>query len=277
MPVTEGVALEVDLRPGDGVPFVLVHGLASNLRLWDGVSDRLAAAGHAVAAVDLRGHGRSDKPDGPYDTPTVAADVVAVVEAVDFDRPVVVGQSWGGNVVIELAATSPESIRGVGCVDGGWIDLQRRFADWDDCARALAPPRTEGLMATELKAVLRRTHPNWPEEGIVGTMACFEIRPDDSVAPWLTFDHHLAVLRGLWEHRPSARNPLVEAPVLLMPADTGDAGWTASKREDVASAEATLRSSRTEWFAADHDVHAQHPDAVASLLVGCVADGFWHG
>jgi len=44
-------------------PFVLVHGLASNARLWDGVARRLAGAGHSSAAVDLRGHGRSDKPD----------------------------------------------------------------------------------------------------------------------------------------------------------------------------------------------------------------------
>ena len=49
------------LRRADGPrrAYLLVHGLASNARLWDGVARRLAGAGHAVAAVDLRGHGRS--------------------------------------------------------------------------------------------------------------------------------------------------------------------------------------------------------------------------
>ena len=71
MPVTGGVHLHAHRWDGTGRPFVLVHGLASNARLWDGVAARLADAGHRVVAVDLRGHGRSDKPDDGYDIATV--------------------------------------------------------------------------------------------------------------------------------------------------------------------------------------------------------------
>ena len=42
--------------------FVLIHGLASNARMWDGVGAALAERGYASIAVDLRGHGRSPKP-----------------------------------------------------------------------------------------------------------------------------------------------------------------------------------------------------------------------
>ena len=56
-------------------PFVLVHGLASNARMWDGVACELSDRGHLAVTVDLRGHGRSAKPDGPYDMATVADDV----------------------------------------------------------------------------------------------------------------------------------------------------------------------------------------------------------
>ena len=61
VPVAAGVALHVERRDGNpaAVPFVLVHGLASNLRRWDGVAERLQEHGHTVVAVDQRGHGRS--------------------------------------------------------------------------------------------------------------------------------------------------------------------------------------------------------------------------
>src|SRR5512142_360957 len=53
-----------------GRPFLLVHGLSSNARLWDQVARVLVAAGHPVCAVDLRSHGESDAPPGGYDTAT---------------------------------------------------------------------------------------------------------------------------------------------------------------------------------------------------------------
>ncbi|MGW7595799.1 alpha/beta hydrolase, partial [Streptomyces rubiginosohelvolus] len=61
VPVTDDVKLHFRHRPGTAsLPFLLVHGMASSARLWDEVADHLAAAGHAVYAVDLRGHGDSD-------------------------------------------------------------------------------------------------------------------------------------------------------------------------------------------------------------------------
>ena len=64
---------------GDGTPVLLIHGLASNCRLWDGAAKALVALGHDVVALDLRGHGRSDKPDHGYSVPEVAADVADVI------------------------------------------------------------------------------------------------------------------------------------------------------------------------------------------------------
>ncbi len=119
--VAPGVALYVERRDGDrsGAPFVLVHGLASNLRLWDGVAEELHARGHTVVALDQRGHGRSDAPDGGYDLDTAVADLGALARALGLDRPILCGQSWGGNVVLELAWRRPETVRGIACVDGG--------------------------------------------------------------------------------------------------------------------------------------------------------------
>src|SRR5881409_4348443 len=80
--VAPGVSLHVERRDGDpaAAPFVLVHGLASNLRLWDGVAEELQARGHTVIALDQRGHGLSDAPESSYDMDTAVTDLRAVVE-----------------------------------------------------------------------------------------------------------------------------------------------------------------------------------------------------
>src|SRR5881409_4538231 len=114
--VAPGVELHVEVRVGDRstAPFVLVHGLASNARLWDGVAEHLHAAGHTVVVIDQRGHGRSDAPETGYDLETAVADLLALINALELDRPVLAGQSWGGNVVLELGWRRPEVVREIG-------------------------------------------------------------------------------------------------------------------------------------------------------------------
>jgi pimeloyl-ACP methyl ester carboxylesterase len=256
------VRLAVDVRPavgsgsgvgaGSGVGFVLVHGLASNARMWTGVGAVLSEAGHPVAAVDLRGHGRSPKPDEGYDFATVVADVVETIAGLGpgFERPVVVGQSWGGNVVVELAFRHPEAVRGVAGVDG-LIELWREFPTWESCAMALAPPRLAGRPVEDVESSLRLAHPDWPESGIAGMLANFEVRGDGTVAPWLTFDRHMKILRALWEHRPSEVVGSITVPLLFIPA----------RSDFVAPA------GKVVPMEGDHDLHAQYPDKVAAVLL----------
>jgi pimeloyl-ACP methyl ester carboxylesterase len=269
--VRTGTRLSVlEWGPADGEPFVLVHGLASNARLWDGVSRALAAAGRRVVAVDQRGHGRADKPDDGYDMATVADDLAGLIGALGLDSgppPVVAGQSWGGNVVVELAHRHPDLVAAIACVDGGTIELGQRFPTFDECWTALAPPRTAGMAYEDLARRLRAMHRDWPETGIEGALACFERRPDGTAAPWLTRERHRLVLHGLWSHRPHQLFGSLTAPVLFIAADSGDEAWTAAKRDGIERALHQLGDGRAEWFSpADHDVHAQHPGPVAALL-----------
>ena len=257
---------------------MLVHGLASNARMWDGVAQALVAAGHAAFTVDLRGHGRSSKPRGPYDIPTVAEDLATLIERLGIERPVVAGQSWGGNVAVELAARRPDLVRGLACVDGGWFEPSRDFADWDACRAALSPPRLAGRRLDEIEGYLRSAHPDWPEAGIRGVLANFEIRADGTVAPWLSFDHHIKVLRGMWEHHPSELYA-----GLAIPRAARAGGWTsggggdriARKRRDVEEAATIIPNARVRWFSGDHDIHAQHPGELAGVMHDCRADGFF--
>ncbi|MSW46690.1 MAG: alpha/beta fold hydrolase, partial [Actinobacteria bacterium] len=186
------VAPDVELRAlasgldQPGTPFVLVHGLASNARMWDGVAAELAAAGHPVVWIDQRGHGQSSKPDDGYDFETIVHDLVVLIGELGFRQPVVVGQSWGGNVVLEMAATYPNLPGAVVAVDGGFIELAGQFDDWDACKARLTPPHLVGTPATSMERWMREGNADWPETGIVGAMANFEIRSDGTIAPWLT-------------------------------------------------------------------------------------------
>jgi len=275
--VAPGVELAADrwapVGPVQAPSFLLVHGLASNARMWDGVAEALTAMGHPAVTVDLRGHGRSSKPDDGYDVPTVADDLAALTDRMGVDRPIGAGQSWGGNVVLELAARHPAAVRAIALVDGGWIELSEGFPKLADCLAALAPPRLAGRPLKEVEGWIRSAHADWPESGIQGTLGNFEVRADGTIAPWLTYDRHLVVLRGLWEHHPAALYAGLKVPALLIPADDGKSDWSDRKRPAVEAAQAAIPHARTQWMTGDHDLHAQHPHEVAQLLHELATDG----
>lgn len=269
--VAGGIALHADVwmpEPrGDAPGIVLVHGLASNAIMWRGVAGRLATHGHAVVAVDQRGHGLSDKPGGPYDLGTLAADLDEVVADLAFARAVLAGQSLGGSVVLEVAARHPAQVRGVVCVDGGWMELAERFPTWEDCEAVLAPPHFEGMTAEAMDALVRRHHEGWPESGIAGLLANFETRADGTVAPWLTRDRHLRILRSMWEHRPAELYPTVKVPVLLVPAeDPGRPERSSAAVAEVQKAAVLLPLARLHPVTGRHDLHAQHPEVIGDLI-----------
>lgn len=272
-----GVAWEPGPAAGEEarVPFLLVHGLASNCRTWEAVAAGLAAAGHAVGTVDLRGHGRSDAPGHGYDFATLCDDLEAVLDGFGFDRPVVVGQSTGGNLAVELAARSAGRLAGVAGVDGGILELQDRWPSWDDCAVALAPPRLAGTPMATVESRLRGAHPDWDDWGIGATLDNLEVLPDGTVRARLRREHHLRLLRALWEHRPSQVLAGLTAPVLLVLADAGDE-WSAEKRAGGDRAAGLLARGQVHWLSpADHDVHVQQPALVADLLLRAARDGFF--
>lgn len=274
VPVAEGVELAVDAWPGAGTPFLLVHGLASNRQLWRPVAERLAAAGHPVATVDLRGHGESDRPVTGYDLASMAADVVAASRGLGFDRPVVVGQSYGGNLALEIAHRFASSVRGVAAVDGGVLDLAGRWADWEACKQALSPPRFDITMS-ELREMVGARMREWPHGSVEAVMACFEETGDGRAVARLAFDRHLAILRSMWEQRPAELLKDLSVPVLLLPCDTGDHDWTHHKRLAITSAGRDDERVRVRWFEADHDVHLQRPDEVAGVLLEAEVEGFF--
>jgi pimeloyl-ACP methyl ester carboxylesterase len=266
---------------GTGSSYLLVHGLASNARLWDGVGRSLAQAGHDAVAVDLRGHGRSDKPDGGYDFASVSEDLRGLIAALGLVRPILAGQSWGANVVLDFAVRYPDLARGIVLVDGGLTDLRDAFPTWEVCWARLAPPQLVGLPLANVESYFRTNHADWPKEGLEGSLANFEIRPDRTIAPWLTREHHQAILAAMWGQRTAELWARLRVPALIVPVDGGENDWTSAKRAGVASALAATGAagipSRVRWFTGDHDVHAQYPVELAVAMLDAERTGLYEG
>ena len=268
---------------GSGRAVALVHGLASNCRIWDFVAPALSRR-FRVVALDQRGHGRSFKPDGGYDFASVAADLDAFIDAVGLERPIIAGHSWGGDVALEYAVAHPRKTGGLVFVDGGTIEISRR-SDWtlEDAKREMAPPVWTGVSETAFRERVRTRWLSMVDNPRVAdiVMANFATLEDGTISSRLSRANHLRIIEALWEHKPSELYPLVKCPVLLMPARQRGTEETPQSRrfrreESITRAESLLPASETVWMEDSvHDVPLQRPEAVATAIGDRIAGGFF--
>ncbi len=106
-----GAGIEYDVT-GQGRPVILLHGFPDSGRLWRHQVPALAAAGFQVIVPDLRGYGRSDKPEAveSYSLPALAGDVMAVMSDAGVDRAHVVGHDWGAALAWVIASLAPDRV-----------------------------------------------------------------------------------------------------------------------------------------------------------------------
>jgi pimeloyl-ACP methyl ester carboxylesterase len=263
--------------PAGARSFVLVHGLASNAMTWDLVARRLHGQGHHVVAIDQRGHGQSDKPETGYGFDEVTGDLARLIAAIGLERPVVAGQSWGGNVVLDFAARYPELLSGLVLVDGGLIDLSGRpGATWEQIAVNLKPPNLLGTPRPEMVERFRHFHPAWSDEQIELQMGNYETLEDGTIRPWLTLDRHMEILRSLWDQKPSALFERVDTPTLIAIADSGPEERRVMRAEEAHRLEASKTAVRARSFTdAAHDIHIDQPDELTDWVLGAMSEGFF--
>lgn len=101
---------------GAGEPLLLLHGLGSSTRDWEMQVGQFTQH-YRVIACDMRGHGRSSKPPGPYSMRTFAQDTAALLTALGTVPAHVVGLSMGGMIAFELALHFPEILKSLTVVN----------------------------------------------------------------------------------------------------------------------------------------------------------------
>ena len=95
-----------------GIPVLLLHGATDSWRSFERVLPHLPDSIRAIA-VTQRGHGESSRPEGGYRTSDFAADLVALMDALDLETAVIAGHCMGGSVAQRFALDYPERTQGL--------------------------------------------------------------------------------------------------------------------------------------------------------------------
>ena len=119
---------------------LLVHGLTSSSATWEPVMASLGEHAHVIA-VDLPGHGASDKPRGDYSLGAFATVLRDLLEKLGHTSATIVGHSFGGGVALQLAYQFPEYAERIVLVSSGGLG---REVSW--VLRAAALPGSEFVL-----------------------------------------------------------------------------------------------------------------------------------
>lgn len=268
------IALHYTDWGGKGRDLVLVHGLASTSHIWDLVAPLLTEE-FRVIALDQRGHGESAKPDGGYDFQTIATDLHRFINEIDLKEPVLVGHSWGADVVLAHGATYQGSASGLVLVDGGFLELKGLpDLNLNKAKMVMAPPDFRGTGVEEFTGMIRsRTDDLTVTDGIVEiALANFEISNNVILNARLSKENHIQIIEAFWNHQPTDLYPKVTCPVLLMPTrQSGTKSAYSSlnfdKERSIQLAGELLPNSELVWLEDSiHDVPLQRPQLVADTI-----------
>lgn len=267
-------------EPGQGQPVILLHGLASNARIWELTAPYLADAGFDLIAPDQRGHGLTDKPDGDLGFTTYTRDLLALITSLELDRPILVGHSWGASVALDYAARfaiGPRAPAGIVLVDGGIIQMKALpGVTWEEMRERLTPPRLAGMPLENFLDLLRHPQRSWQPDDqaqqiILGN---FDIREDETIAPHLRFEQHMQIVRAIWEFNTFERFAQIRCPALALPVSPSspvpadDQNYLAAKENGLQEILKVNPNVHIEWMRDSiHDIPLQHPDRLANQII----------
>ena len=203
---------------GAGPPLLLLHGFCEFLETWD-FNFRPLSEHYQVYAMDLPGHGLSDKPYLNYSISFFTDFTVAFMQALGIDRADIIGHSFGGAISIGMATSFPEKV--------DRLILESSFGLSSDISLlhklcsvpVLADADKKGPVsktASEQRINMEFYHPDFVAKEIVGRSYLFMQMPE-ARRVMLNIMHNWVNVDGL---RPEAvmadRLPLIKSPTLLI-------------------------------------------------------------
>jgi pimeloyl-ACP methyl ester carboxylesterase len=142
--IAEDFALAVRRLDEGGTPLLLLHGFPCTSLIWAKVMRPLADAGFDAVAPDLRGYGESDyAPDDFYDLAAFSRDMIALADALGWDRFAVSGHDLGAAVAIQMANTFPERVDRLLLMSHG-IPARPEHPEWSSI-RQLTPAQAAAI------------------------------------------------------------------------------------------------------------------------------------
>jgi pimeloyl-ACP methyl ester carboxylesterase len=257
-----GVRLRIaESGPNDGLPVVMLHGWGASLYMYRHALERFPNAGIRTIAVDLRGHGLSDKPhaDDAYSLNAYQADIEALLDALGLSSVCMVGQSMGGGLALRYALTRPERvlklalINPIALAEVPYISLLKMVP-----ASIMAVGGRRLIPRSLIAFILRRL-------AYGDARAVTEQDVDEYWAPTQLPDFMYAVSSALnafdWNVLTDAEAKALRAPALVI---LGKQDRLLFKNSYEAAAR--LNGARVELVTGGHCAHEEHPDLVYDML-----------
>jgi 3-oxoadipate enol-lactonase len=242
--------------PKVGAPrMVLVHSLALDRSVWDGVVERLQGDAE-ILTYDCRGHGRSDRHSGTYTAELFARDLAELLDHVGWNNTAVAGCSMGGTVALAFGGLYPQRTTALGLIDTtAWYgtDAPAKFAERADAARIKGMRSLIDFQLTRwFSDEFRAAHP----EQLARLTALFVANDLECYAATCALLGHA----DLRTHLSSFR-----MPVAIVVGEEDYATPVAMARQ---LHESIPQSTLTILPRARHLTPLEHPDQIASELLG---------
>ena len=204
----DGVALFYEEAQGDKPPTLLVHGWCGDHTHFAPQFEHFARRGHRVVAVDLRGHGESDKPHQSYTVRLFVDDLAWMCAQLGLEKPVVIGHSMGGVVTLALALSYPDLPSAIVMLDAPVV----RPAD----ARAALPRFLEQLRGADYREAIRAYVSN-----VLFIPTDDQERKERIVQQMSSAPQHVVVsaFEGVRDHDPTEAGGAVAVPGLYVVAN----------------------------------------------------------
>lgn len=231
-----------------GEPIILLHGYSDSWFSFSRVLTPLAREAH-VYALDLRGHGKTDKPDGGYGLRDMAADVVAFMDAKGIAKATLVGHSMSGFIVQQVAVAAPKRVSHLVLIGAGRTIAT--FVGIDELEKAVASLSDPVPDAFAREFQLSTVYTPVGDEFI-----------DRAVEESLRLPARVwrAIMAGMIATPPAASLGRSGIPVLVLRGDK-DAFASAAETDSVA---AMVSAKRTKIYAnTGHALHWEQPNAFA--------------